>query len=112
MLNVAVHNLVQVDILKPNRYLCEDLHCMLLGKGSQIKGIHVIIQVSTLCIFRDDIDEVFDLEMVHNSEHVFAVFAAVLGVDLRDVVLSFSLIIFFARNSFYGDVEPNDVMSS
>ena len=85
---------------------------MLLGKGSLANAVHVIIQVAALCIFGDDVDEVIDLEMVHDSEHVFAVFAAVLGIDLRNVVLRFSVIVFFARDGFYGYIEPNDIMSS
>ena len=110
MLNVAVHNFVQVDILHPNRQLREEVLCVILGKMVLAKSIHIVKQVSTSCPLSHDVGEVVNLEMVGDVEHVFALCAALLGLNFRDGKLHLLLTILIACNGFDGDTEPSDAM--
>ena len=48
--------------------------------------------------------------MVNDPKHIFAIWAAVLGVDLRDGKLRFFLSILVAWDGFDGDVEPSNAV--
>ena len=84
MFDVTVHNLLNLNIFKAQCHLNEDVVCKLFGKSVVAQSYLIVIQISSVFVFSDDVSNPINHKVVDNPEHVITLLAGSLSIDLRD----------------------------
>ena len=104
MFDVTVHNLLNMNVLKAQCHLDEDVVCKLFGKSVVALSYLIVIQISSVFVFSDDVSSFINHEVVDYPEHVIILLAGSLSIDLRDGVLKFFSLVHVNRNNFDDDL--------
>ena len=81
VLDVAVHNILFVDVLKPYSHLGEDVQYLCFGKPFLALSFSISAQVSANFAFGDDVVSLAVYEVVRDSKYVLTRLAFLLSIN-------------------------------